>query len=421
MKLTRAWINLRYFQEIRDKWLIQKENTLIQEQRNEGHIMPWRSLPYPCVPIAEIQSCRIELVLTADIIRSARYKKGEKNKSEACMKVAVDAMGGDFGPEVIIAGAVAASREFDLDIVLVGNESIIQDAINKFDLNNARVGIVNASEAIGMGEGLLSFRKKKKSSILVGTQLIKDREADAFVSTGNTGAVVYISRKVLGALDGVERPALSLLVPSLKGKTLLTDVGANVNCKPQHLVQFAIMGHIFMENVMDIKKPRVALMSIGEEGGKGNDLTREVYARLEASHLNFVGNVEGKDLYSGKADVIISDGFTGNIALKTTEGVFDNFARMARTEIMKNIFAKIGFLLMKRHLKKVYKKIDYAEYGGAHLLGLNGVCIIGHGRSNPVAVKNAVKMARDYVANKIQEKIQNEMLKFKPAFINQKG
>jgi len=421
MKLTRAWINLRYFQEIRDKWLIQKENTLTQERRNEGPIMPWKFLPFLCVPIVATQSCLIVLVLTVDIIRNARYKKGEKNKTEACMKVAIDAMGGDFGPEVIVAGALDASREFDLDVVLVGDESIIQETINKFDLNKARVGIVNASEAIGMGEGLLSFRKKKKSSILVGTQLLKDREADAFVSTGNTGAVVYISRKVLGALDGVERPALSLLVPSLKGKTLLTDVGANVNCKPQHLVQFAIMGRVFMENVMDIKNPRVALMSIGEEGGKGNDLTKEVYARLETSSLNFVGNVEGKDLYSGKADVIISDGFTGNIALKTTEGVFDNFARMARTEIMKNIFAKVGFLLMKRHLKKVYKKIDYAEYGGAHLLGLNGVCIIGHGRSNPVAVKNAVKLARDYVANKIQDKIQNEMLKFQPAFINQKG
>ncbi len=325
------------------------------------------------------------------------------------MKVAVDAMGGDFGPKVTVEGAVMASRELDIEILLVGSETLVRREFDRLDHSKANVTIVNAAEEISMSEGILSFRKKKKSSIRIGAQLLKEKKADAFVSTGNTAAIVYISSKVLGALKGVERPALSLLVPTLSGHTLLIDVGANVNCQPLHLVQFAVMGRIFMETVMDLNKPRIALMSIGEERTKGNDLTKEVYTRLVASSMNFIGNVEGKDIYSGKADVIVSDGFTGNIALKVSEGVVDTMFHMARTEIMKNIFAKIGFLLMKRHLKKVYKRVDYSEYGGAQLLGINGVCIIGHGRSNVVAVKNAIKMAKDFVKNRVQEKIQTEI------------
>jgi glycerol-3-phosphate acyltransferase PlsX len=325
------------------------------------------------------------------------------------MKVAVDAMGGDFGPKVTVEGAIKASQELDIEILLVGSETRVRREFNRLDSSNANVTIVNASEEISMSEGILSFRKKKKSSIRIGAQLLKEKKADAFVSTGNTAAIVYISNKVLGALKGVERPALSLLVPTLSGPTLLIDVGANVNCQPHHLEQFAVMGRIFMESVMGLKEPRIALMSVGEERTKGNDLTREVYALLMASSMNFIGNVEGKDIYSGKADVIVSDGFTGNIALKVSEGVVDTMFNMARTEIMKNFFAKIGFLLMKRHLKKLYKRVDYSEYGGAQLLGINGVCIIGHGRSNVVAVKNAIKMAKDFVKNRVQEKIQAEI------------
>ncbi len=322
------------------------------------------------------------------------------------MKVAVDVMGGDFGPRVVVEGAIRASQEYQAEVLLVGDKDLVKKEFDSLPHSQAKVTIINASESIDMEEGILSIRRMKKSSILVGTELVKTREADAFVSTGNTAAIVYISKKVLGALQGVERPALSLLVPTLKGLTLLTDVGANVNCKPQHLVQFALMGHVFMESVLRLKNPRVALMSIGEEGIKGNDLTKEVHERLLSSSLNFIGNIEGKDIYSGQADVIVSDGFTGNIALKVSEGVVETFFNMARTEIMKNLFAKIGFTLMKRNVKKLYKKIDYAEYGGAHLLGLNGVCIIGHGRSNPNAVKNAVRMAREFVLQKVQEKIQ---------------
>ncbi len=325
------------------------------------------------------------------------------------MKVAVDAMGGDFGPKVTVEGAVKASQELNIEILLVGSETHVRREFDRLDSSNANVTLVNASEEISMSEGILSFRKKKKSSIRIGAQLLKEGKADAFVSTGNTAAIVYISNKVLGALKGVERPALSLLVPTLSGPTLLIDVGANVNCQPHHLEQFAVMGRIFMESIMGLKEPRIALMSVGEERTKGNDLTKEVYALLMESSMNFIGNVEGKDIYSGKADVIVSDGFTGNIALKVSEGVVDTMFNMARTEIMKNLFAKIGFLLMKRNLKKLYKKVDYSEYGGAQLLGINGVCIIGHGRSNVVAVKNAIKMAKDFVKNRVQEKIQAEI------------
>ena len=325
------------------------------------------------------------------------------------MKVALDAMGGDFGPRVTVEGAVKASQECKVEILLVGDEAQIGKELQRLNYSKSRITIINASEAIAMGEGLFSFRKKKRSSIRIGAQLVKDREAEAFVSAGNTAAVVYISKKVLGALKGIEKPALSLLVPTLKGLTLLIDVGANVNCRPHHLEQFAIMGHIFMENVLSLKRPRIGLMSVGEERSKGNELTKEVFERLHSSPLNFIGNVEGKDVFSGKADIIVSDGFTGNVALKVSEGVVETIFYMARHEIMKNIFSKIGFLLMKRNLKKLYKKVDYTEYGGAQLLGVNGVCIIGHGRSNSTAIKNAVKLAKDFVINGVQEKIQNEI------------
>ncbi len=331
------------------------------------------------------------------------------------MRIAVDAMGGDFGPKAVVPGALAAAADFGVDILLVGLESAIRRETERLASLGPRVTFVNAPEAIGMGEGLLSFRKKKASSIRVGAQLVRDGAADAFVSMGNTGAVVYISRDVLGSLKGVDRPALALLVPGVEGQTLLLDVGANANCQPHNLVQFALMGKIFMEAVAGVPDPRVGLMSIGEEKGKGNDLVKEAFDRLQTAPVRFIGNVEGKDLFSGIADVVVSDGFTGNVALKVSEGVVQSVMSMARHEITKNIFAKLGYLLMKRHLKKLYKKIDYSEYGGAQLLGVNGVCIIGHGRSNPTAVRNAIGLAREFVANRVQEKIQEEILRYEHA------
>ncbi len=334
------------------------------------------------------------------------------------MRIAVDAMGGDFAPSVIVEGASLAARDFALEILLVGTEALIEPALKSQSYNQAsnNIRIVNAAEQISMGEGLLSFRRKKRSSIRVGLQLVRDKSADAFVSMGNTGAVVYIARKVLGALPGVERPALSLLVPSLEGMSLLIDVGANANCRPPHLVQFALMGKVFMESVLGIKKPRVALMSIGEEETKGNDLIRETHEVLKNMPLNFIGNVEGKDIYAGKAEVIVSDGFTGNVALKVSEGMVDTLMHLARSEVMKNLLAKIGFILMKRNLKKIYKRVDYSEYGGAQLLGVNGVVVIGHGRSSSRAVKNAIRLARDFVDNNVLEKIQQEIARYAPSY-----
>ena len=331
------------------------------------------------------------------------------------MKIAVDAMGGDFGPKATVPGAVAAAEDFGVDILLVGLESSVRRELARQPAASSRVTVVDAPEAIGMGESLLAFRKKKASSIRVGAQLVRDGAADAFVSMGNTGAVVYISRDVLGALKGVDRPALALLVPGVEGQTLLLDVGANANCQPHNLVQFALMGKIFMASVVGVADPRVALMSIGEEKGKGNDLVKEAFDRLQDAPLRFIGNVEGKDLFAGTADVVVSDGFTGNVALKVSEGVVQSVVSMARHEITKDIFAKLGYLLMKRHLKKLYKKIDYSEYGGAQLLGVNGVIIIGHGRSNPTAVRNAVGRAKEFVANRVQDKIQAEILRYENA------
>ena len=331
------------------------------------------------------------------------------------MKIAVDAMGGDFGPKITVAGALRAAQDFDVDVLLVGVENLIRKEYERLPRVPERVTIVNAPEAIGMGEGLLSFRKKKASSIRVGVQLIKDGQAEAFVSMGNTGAVVYMSRDVLGSLRGVDRPALALLVPSVRGLTLLIDVGANANCQPHNLVQFAVMGQIFMETILGQASPRIGLMSIGEERTKGNDLVKETFDRLQASPLNFIGNVEGKDLFSGVADVVVSDGFTGNVALKVSEGLVESVLSMARHEVTKNLVAKLGYVLLKRHLKKIYRKVDYSEYGGAQLLGVNGVCIIGHGRSNPTAVRNAVGRAREFVTTKVQDRIQAEILRYEQA------
>jgi len=331
------------------------------------------------------------------------------------MRIAVDAMGGDIGPKATVPGALNAAADFGVDILLVGLESAIRRETGKHGPLDPRVSIVDAPEEIGMAEGLLAFRKKKASSIRVGAQLVKDGRADAFVSMGNTGAVVYISRDVLGSIKGVDRPALALLVPGVDGKTLLLDVGANANCQPHNLVQFALMGKIFMEAVVGLKDPRVGLMSIGEEKGKGNDLVKQAFDRLQEAPVRFIGNIEGKDLFTSVADVVVSDGFTGNVALKVSEGVVQSVMSMARHEITKNIFAKLGYLLMKRHLKKVYKKVDYSEYGGAQLLGVDGVCIIGHGRSNPAAVRNAIGLAREFVANGVQAKIQAEILRYEHA------
>lgn len=332
------------------------------------------------------------------------------------MKIAVDAMGGDFAPRVVVEGAVAAAKEFDVEIFLVGAERLVKRELDRLKFQGMGLTLVDAPETISMGEGLMSLRRKRRSSIFVGADLVKKGEAEAFISMGNTAAVTYISKKVFGSLEGIEKPGLALIIPTLKGVSLLIDVGASANCQPHHLVQFAVMGKIFMETALNRQNPTIALMSIGQEKTKGNNLTIEAYKRLKATPLNFIGNVEGKDIYSGVADIIVSDGFTGNVALKVSEGVVETMLALAKHEITKDLLAKVGFLLLKHHLKKIYKKIDYSEYGGAHLLGVKGICIIGHGRSNYKAVKNAIRLGQEMVARKLQEKIQEEAGRFVQAY-----
>jgi len=332
------------------------------------------------------------------------------------MKIAVDAMGGDFAPRTVVEGAVEAAAELGVEILLVGPERQVRQELSRFKTQGARITLVEAPDTIGMGEGLFSLRRKVRSSIHVGAELVKAREAQAFVSMGNTAAVTYISKKILGSLVGIEKPGLALLIPTLKDVSLLIDVGASANCQPHHLVQFAVMGQVFMETTLGKKNPTIALMSIGEESTKGNDLTLKAHELLRESGLNFIGNVEGKDIYRGVADIIVSDGFTGNVALKVSEGVVETMLTMAKYEITRNFLARVGLLFLKHHLKKIYKKIDYSEYGGAHLLGVNGICIIGHGRSNARAVKNAIKLGREIVEQGLQEKIQENLALVKQAW-----
>jgi len=332
------------------------------------------------------------------------------------MKIAVDAMGGDFAPRTVVEGAVAAAAELGVEVLLVGPERQIKKELDHFSSGALRLTLVDAPETIGMGEGLFSLRKKERSSIHIGAGLVKAGEAQAFISMGNTAAVTYVSKKVLGSQAGIEKPGLALLIPTLKGVSLLIDVGASANCQPHHLVQFAVMGRVFLETALKKTNPTVALMSIGEEKTKGNELTIKTYELLQNSALNFIGNIEGKDIYRGVADIIVSDGFTGNVALKVSEGVVETMFAMAKHELTRNFLARVGLLFLKHHLKKIYKRIDYSEYGGAHLLGVNGVCIIGHGRSNARAVKNAIRLGKEIVGQGLQAKIQENLALAKRAW-----
>ncbi|MEW6456553.1 MAG: phosphate acyltransferase PlsX [Acidobacteriota bacterium] len=333
------------------------------------------------------------------------------------MKIALDAMGGDRAPSAIIEGAVKASRELNVDIILVGVEDIIKEELKRLNDRSSKIEIVHSPEVIKMEESVFqALRLKKSSSIKKAVQLVKEGNANGVVSAGNTGAVMALSKAILGPVEGVERPALAIIVPTLKGFSILMDVGANVDCKPRHLKQFALMGKIFMEQIFGKENPKIGLVNIGEEEGKGNELIKETFKELRNSNLNFIGNIEGRAIYQGVADVIISDGFTGNVALKVTEGVVEVLFSMLKGEVSRNLIAKLGFLLMNRALKKFKKKVDYSEYGGGLLLGINGVAVIGHGRSGPEAIKNAIRVAKNFIYRKVQERISFEILKLKEDF-----
>jgi len=335
------------------------------------------------------------------------------------LKITVDAMGGDHAPAVVIEGVVDyIKNNRDIGIILVGKEKKIKKELKKFKIDLLdKIEIVDALEQISMREHFFSYwRKREKTSIKKALDLVKSKKAQAMVSAGNTGAVMAFAKNVLGTLKSIERPALAIMLPTQKGSSLLVDVGANVDSKPRNLVQFALMGKVYLENVQGIKNPRIALMSVGEEEAKGNELIKTTHNLLKSLDINFIGNIEGRELYNGEADLIVTDGFTGNIALKVSEGVVDVLLSMLKREIMSSILSKIGFFFLKSSLKRIKKKMDYAEYGGALLLGVNGIVIIGHGRSNAKAISNAIQLSRRFISEQVLEKISVEMEEMQGVF-----
>ena len=312
-------------------------------------------------------------------------------------RIAVDAMGGDFAPTEIVKGAVLASQEFKLDIILVGNPQQINQELQKYK-GKGNVSVVAASEVIEMDEPpAQAVKNKKNASINVAVSLVKEGKADAIVSAGNTGALMAASLFKLGRIPGIERPAIATEFPLPAGRVLLLDMGANVDCKPKHLEQFALMGSLYAKHVLHLENPKVGLLNIGEEKEKGNELTREAWPLLKQAPINFIGNVESKEILQGKADVIVCDGFVGNLILKFAESLAGAVFQMLKSELSKGILNKIGLALLLPALLKLRKKITYDEYGGAPLLGIAGVVFKAHGRAKATAIKNAIRETADAV------------------------
>ena len=327
------------------------------------------------------------------------------------MKIVVDAMGGDHAPEAVVEGAVMAASEYNTEIILTGLSETVQTILDRLDpVHKLPVQVVHADEVVEMHDlpGKV-LRSKRKSSMKIGLDLLKEGTASAFVSAGNTGAVLAYSTVILRPLKGVDRPAIAIQLPTLKGNAILLDAGANVDCKTSQLFQFGIMGHVFAEYILGKENPRVGLLSIGEEDGKGNEIVKEVFQMLKASHINFIGNIEGKEVYRGNADVIVCDGFTGNIALKISESLAEMIGTNLKRMFQNNLASKLGYLLLKPQLDQFKKKVDYSETGGAPLLGVNGVVIIAHGNSSPKAIKNAINRARELCEKNINEHIREDI------------
>jgi glycerol-3-phosphate acyltransferase PlsX len=322
------------------------------------------------------------------------------------VRIALDAMGGDHAPSEVVKGALLAAAEFPVEIILVGQEDVVRKHLAAAGATPGNIEVFDAREVITMEDTALApLRRKRNSSVRVCANLVAEGRADAFVSAGNTGATWTSARAVMGMIEGVSRPALATVLPSVKGHTLLLDVGANVDAKPNHLREFAVMGHFYAQMLFDIEEPRVGLLSIGEEEGKGNELTKETYRVLKETGLNFIGNAEGRDVYNGNADVVVCDGFIGNVVLKASEALGEFVSTTLRQEISRSWTRKIGGLLARNAFDGLKKRMDYSEYGGAPLLGVKGGCIVCHGRSNAKAIKNAIRVAGNFAINKIDEKI----------------
>ncbi|MBF0456765.1 MAG: phosphate acyltransferase PlsX [Nitrospirae bacterium] len=328
------------------------------------------------------------------------------------MKIALDAMGGDNAPDVTIEGALQAVNEYDdVSVELIGDSDVLWKRLKaerKYD--EKRITVRHASEVVDMDEATSqALRKKRDSSIRVAVDMVKKGEAEAVVSAGHSGVAMATALTVLKKAPGVDRPAIAVLMPTVKGRFLLIDAGANVDCKPDNLLQFALMGSSYYKAVYGVGEPKVGLMSIGEEDTKGNELTKEVFKLLKAANINFIGNVEGKDVFTGMADVVVCDGFIGNTILKVSEGLADALMKMLKTEISGRMASKLGYLLMKPAIRGFRRRTDYDESGGAPLLGINGTCIICHGRSTSKAIKNAIKVANQLATANINKIITEEI------------
>ena len=326
-------------------------------------------------------------------------------------------MGADRAPKPEVEGALLATRHYDVEVVLVGKEDAIRAELDLHPFWRRRpIRIVNAREVIGMQEkAAQAVRSKRDSSMRVGLRMVRDGKADGFVTAGNTGAAMATAKMVLGAIAGVDRPALAAVFPTAQGTaTILIDVGANVDSKPQNLQQFAIMGDVYFRTIFagrfaSAENPRVGLLSIGEEESKGNELTRESYKLIKELTMNFVGNVEGRDLYNGKADVLVCDGFVGNVALKISEGMVETVRFLLKQSLQATISSQVGFLLSRKAFADFKKRLDYSEYGGAPLLGIKGVCIVSHGSSNSNAIKNAIRVAMEFANSKLNCTIEQRI------------
>ena len=325
--------------------------------------------------------------------------------------IALDAMGSDRAPKPEIEGALQAARHYGLRVLLVGPEPQLRAELDRRWASRPAMEIVHASEVIGMSDkAAQAVRSKRDSSMHVGLRLVREGRAAGFVTAGNTGAAMATAKMVLGALPGVDRPALAAVIPTVEGTAaVLVDVGANVDCKPHNLEQFAVMGEIYCRKILGTKRPRIGLLSIGEEETKGNELTRESLPLLRQLPLNFVGNVEGRDLYSGRVDVIVCDGFVGNVALKTSEGVAHLVSSTLKESLKATITRQVGYILSRSAFTDFKKRLDHTEYGGAPLLGVRGICIVTHGSANANAIKNAIRVAAEFADRQINQKIEKEL------------
>src|SRR4030043_1931400 len=328
------------------------------------------------------------------------------------MKIAVDAMGGDFAPQLIVEGAVLAAKKYVGKVVLVGDEDQVSKELSKYPTSKLPIYIPHAPLVGAMHDSPSTvIRRMKDTSIKVALDLAKEGQVNGVVSAGNSGAAMALAIYIFKKLEGVERPAIATIHPTMKGNTVLIDSGGNVDCKPIHLVQFAMMGDAYAKYILRKEEPRIGVLSNGEEDGKGNELTREVHEILSATDLNYIGYVEGRDLNSGEVDVIVCDGFVGNVALKISEGLWETIHAILKWEAQDNIRARVAYFLMKRAIRRLEKRLDYSEYGGAPLLGINGDCVISHGASNAKAIMNAILLASNLAKNRFNEHLIQELEK----------